>query len=232
MRPSATRELETTIRNLQDAENRVALAEAALSAAKAYRQFVGEHEMTEAATAAVFEGPDPRTTGVVLSDGTEWFLEQKYHCSVDPQQRPLAFETIESATKGQALKRTITLSFDKGSYERVKLVRGMIREMLPQYEISLKVGDVPDKVLAGVTGLLESVGLDEIVKVAEGEELSGATMRSWVVKQLKLGIPVPDCFQVYAPVQALLAPMSIAKDEAALIQANQRAASAMVAHAD
>jgi hypothetical protein len=195
-RPVASPELEAKIREFNSLDNEVAELEQRLGDVKARRKYCGEHEMIEVTD------PDVRASGVILSDGTEWEFEQRYECSVKEDDKAAAFQFLEEHEAGNLLKRRITLAFGKDSRDRVVAFRAQLARLLPQYEVGLRVGKAPGTLVDAIKELLEAAGLFPVVDVSEELELPGATMRAWVIKQLKLGQTLPGAFSVYAPLRA------------------------------
>jgi hypothetical protein len=195
-RPLATPEQEATIRQFQAIDSHVEYLEGLLSNAKALRKYVGENEMIEAIP------PEVRDTGLELSDGSEWTFEQKYQCSIENANKPAAFEFLKRIGQEGMLKRTITISFGKEADAQIQLFRELCADVLPQYEVSVRVGKVIDSLPAAIREILSYAGLSPTITMEESEDLPGATMRAWVLKQLKLGKPLPDAFTVYAPLVA------------------------------
>jgi hypothetical protein len=186
--------LESDINDLQDR----------LSELKAHRKFIAENEIVETAT------HDEAADGVRLQNGTEWTFEQMYHCSIRTEDKPAAFQYLTDQQQDGMLRRTITLSFGKDSAQRAADLKKLIKQMMPEYEVSLRVGSAPEKIIDALREVLKAANLDSVISMEQGYELPGATMRSWVVKNLKQGKVLPDVFTVYAPLQpkmVLLAPV-------------------------
>lgn len=195
-RPAASPEVEQKIREFQFFDNRVAELEEELSDMKARRKYIGEHEMVELVE------PDVMETGVRLSDGSEWAFHQEYECGIRSDDKPTAYQYLREHDGAGMLKSKITISFGKDSQRMVREFKALLARLLPQYEVSVRVGTAPDTLPGAILQLLEYAGLTPFATVEEVTELPGATLRSWVIKQLKLGQSLPACFGVYAPLRA------------------------------
>jgi hypothetical protein len=159
------------------------------------RKYVGEHEMVEVAT------DEERASGVTLSDGSEWGFDHRMNCSVPASERDRAYQWLQDNGFGGLLKRSLTVSFGKESEERAKYIRGMVRALFPEYEIAIKIGTAPAQLPQAIRTIMDEAGLE--IELEDSLELPGATLRSFVTKQLKLGRPLPEFFGVYAPLLPL-----------------------------
>lgn len=184
---------ELVIRSFIEVNNAVAEMEEQLSALKAQRKYLGEHEMIEVLS------PEEVEQGVRLENGSEWTFEQQFNCSVKNADKPAAYDYLKEQGADDLLKHTVTISLGKNSAESSKELKALISKILPDYEVSVRVGKAPVALTAALYEIIHRAGMKADVETTI--ELPGSSMRAWVVKRFKLGKEVPDCFGVYAPLQ-------------------------------
>ncbi len=145
-----------------------------------------------------------RESGIRLSDGAEYTFEMKVKCSVKTSDRPALYRYMASENADALMRRFIILDLGKDSKKLSAQVKYLLAKMLPQHEISVKVGSAPDDVRVAVETLLREAGLLPSITITETQQLPGASMAAWVRKQLRLGKTVPEFFNVFAPLRAKL----------------------------
>lgn len=188
-------------------QDEVANDEEALKNKKARLALAEEHELGELLTERELN------SGVRLEDGREFEFERKLHCGVNKEDREAAHGYLETSGAGAVLKRAFTIKIGNNSQTLgVELARA-IRKLLPQYEISVRVGKAPEALREALKEIIAASGLS--VELEESTELPGSSLRSWVTKQMKLGQPVPECFGVYAPMKAIMVPAAVVESSGA-----------------
>lgn len=197
IRPAQLAKLEE-IWKLQD---EVANDEEALKNKKALLALAEEHDLGELLTEREL------TNGVRLADGREFTFERKMHCGVNKDQRDAAYAFLDEAGADAILKRTLSISLGRDSKAAGNLLRVAVSAILPQYEVSVRAGKAPELLVAALRQILKDAGLT--AEVEETVELPGASLRSWIVKRMKLGQSVPECFGVYSPMKAIMVPATV-----------------------
>lgn len=196
-RPPVRPDLEAKMREIWATEAEVRNMEEAFKDAKARLKVMTEHELTELVT------DRDLNYGVRFDDGREFTFERKMHCSLPERSKPEGYVYLEGVEAGHLIKRTITLKLGNNSETLARDLAKSIRRLLPQYEVSLRIGKTPSALVEALKQLIKDMGLE--IEVEEGRELAGSTLRSFVTKQLHLGKTLPPAFEVYAPMVAVLA---------------------------
>lgn len=192
-RPPAPAELEAAVKEFDRLDNEIATLEEQLKELKAQRKQIGEHDIHVLVDGELLD------TGCTFSDGSQYTFEQKVHASVTEANKVAARQWLEDKSADAMYKRYIILSLGKNSKEQAAAIRKLLAQVLPQYEIGIRVGQAPLSLVDAVRQLLDSAGLTPAVTVTEEVELPGPTLTSFVKKSLKAGVALPDCFGVYAP---------------------------------
>lgn len=197
IRPRASAQLEAAILEHIALENEIATLEEQLKEKKARAKFVGENELVEIVT------DEEREQGVTLSNGDEYTFERDMKCGILKAEKPTAFNYLTQKGAGGLLKRHLIISFGKDSAKQVATVRAMLAQVLPQFEIGIKVGRAPGELVDAVKEILTKAELLPTVTIEEELELPGATLGAFVRKEMKAGRQLPECFGVYAPLRAI-----------------------------
>ena len=196
-RPRASAELEAALRSFWALDDQVNTLEEQLKDLKAQRKDLGEHQITD-----LVQQEEVRHSGVRLSDGSEYEFDVRVTCGIRNDDKQFAHQWLEEHNVGHLLKRHLLISFGTNSAKEAQILRGIVARLLPEYELTIKVGKAPDELVAAVTTMAEHAGLLPAIKVEEYTELPGATLSSFVKKCLKAGIDLPPQFGVYAPIVA------------------------------
>lgn len=196
-RPPARPELEALISETERAQDEVLNLEEAYKNAKARLRLLEESDLAELLT------EEELNHGVRLEDGREMTFERTLHCSLPEAGKEEGFAYLLANGFDALLKRTLSLRLGMNSTETAVEFRALVVKMLPQYEVSVRVGKAPDALVAALKEMVRAAGLS--IEVEEKLELPGSTLRSFVQKQGKLGKPLPKCFEVYAPMKAIMA---------------------------
>jgi hypothetical protein len=195
-RPAASAPLTEAIIELLRLETEILNDEEALKDKKARRKTLGEHTITELVTEQ-----GCHTSGVTLPDGTEWSFELDVHCGIRKDDKDVAFGWLAKHNADGMLKRHIVISFPKETADLAAKARSLIANLLPQYQIGIKVGETPETLHTAVVQLLTHAGLMPTVTLSEELELPGATLAAFVKRALKAGVNLPPEFGVYAPLR-------------------------------
>jgi hypothetical protein len=197
-RPKAGPALETLILEFLELQSTVAELEEIYKDAKAHLKWLGENVLAEYMT------PGTIANGVRLSDGREFLFDQKMNCGIEKEHRAAAHEWLDANGAGNLLKRTITIEFGKDSQKHAAEFRDVLKKILPQFEVSVRVGRDPRELGPAIQRMIDAGELK--ATLTEGTELPGATLSAWVRKQMTLGQTVPDLFGIFAPWRPVLAP--------------------------
>jgi hypothetical protein len=197
-RPLASAALEATLTEFMALEDEIATDDEALKEKKARAKYLGENVMVE----QVAEIDGALLDGVRLSDGREFTFERDIKCSIPAARKQEAYNWLASKKADAWLKREIVISFGKDSAVHVANFRRVFAQILPQYEVGIKLGKAPETLIESVREILERAGLLPGVKVEERLTHDGSTLSSFVTKQIRGGHNVPECFGVYAPLRA------------------------------
>lgn len=195
-RPRGSAALAAKMQELEELTNHIDTLTEQLSELKARRKTLGEDEITEQVTE-----DEVQHSGVVFEDGSEWTFEREVRCGILKEERPAAYEWLRTHRSDWMLKRYLILSFGKDSADAVAKVREMIAQVLPQYEIGLKIGRAPETLVDAVREILTKADLLPRVKMTEELELPGATLASFARKCVTAGITLPPSFGIYAPLK-------------------------------
>lgn len=196
-RPPVRPDLEAKMREIWAMEAEVANMEEAFKDAKARLKVMTEHELTELVT------DRDLNFGVRFDDGREFTFEPKMYCSLPEKSKAVGFQYLAEHEAGHLLKRTIILRLGNNSETLARDLAKSISRLLPQYEVSLRIGKGPTALFEALKQLIADAGLK--IEMEEGRELAGATLRSYVTKQMHLGKKLPPAFEVYAPMVAIAA---------------------------
>jgi hypothetical protein len=197
-RPQASPALEAALLEFSTLEDQVATLQEQLSEKKARAKYLGENVMVELVEL------EHLNDGCRLTDGREFTFERDVKCGIAKDKKPEAFAWLASKGADTMLKRYLTISFGKDSLRQVSKIKTMLAQVLPQYEIGVKVGKAPDTIVEAVKELLRAA--DVQVEVEETLELPGSTLSSFVKKEIKAGRSLPEYFGVYAPLRAIPVP--------------------------
>lgn len=195
-RPAASPLLAAAITEFLRLENEILNDEEALKDKKDRAKLLGEHTITELVTEQ-----ECHVTGVSLPDGTEWSFDRDVHCSIRKDDKDAAFSWLRRHNADGMLKRHLVISFPKEAADLAAKARSLIANLLPQYQIGIKVGEAPDGLANAVGEVLTAAGLLPTVTLSEELELPGATLAAFVKRSLKAGINLPAEFGVYAPLR-------------------------------
>lgn len=196
-RPLASPELQAALRQFDTLDDQINTLTEQLSALKFERKEVGEVTITD-----LVNQEDVQYSGITTDDGTEYTFERDIHASVGKGDKPVAFAWLAERKLDHLLKNHIVISFPKDSVESAKKIKSLIAQILPEYQIGIKVGEAPDKLVDAITTMLMEAGLFPAVKITTEQELPGATLSAFVKKCLTAGINLPPEFGVFAPMRA------------------------------
>lgn len=196
-RPPVLPALEAKMREIWAAQAEVANLEETYKNAKARLKVMEEHELTELVTERELND------GVHFDDGREFTFERKLFVSLPEANKPDGFRYLNESGAGHIIKRSLILRLGNDSEVLARDLAKSVRRLLPQYEVSLRIGKAPSALVEALKQLITDMGLE--IEVEQKEELPGASLRSYIVKQQKLGQPLPAAFEVYAPMMAIAA---------------------------
>jgi hypothetical protein len=196
LRPLASAALQAAIVEFQQLDDEVNTLQEILSQKKDRRKTLGEIDITD-----LVQQEDLHLSGCRLDDDTEYTFERDVKCGIKNEHKPEAFGWLAERNVDHMLKHHIVISFPKDSVESAKKVRALIAQILPQYQIGIKVGDAPEALVGAVTQILQDADLLPAVKVTTEQELPGATLSAFVKKCLVAGITMPAAFGVFAPLR-------------------------------
>lgn len=152
-----------------------------------------------------------------IAAATGYTIERKLYATVKNDDKRTAHLWLEEQGHGAMLKRYFTIGIGSNSAENAAKLKTMVAKLYPQYEVSVRLGDAPATLRDALKTIIAEAGLGTL-EIEEATELPGPTMTKFVRKQLALGKPLPDFFNVHAPFVLQLAPVTVA-DAAAAEQA-------------
>ncbi len=180
-RPLASKALEDDILLFLALDNQINTIEEQLKDLKAQRKVVGEDDITNEA-----KETEVVSSGVRLSDGTEFVFEEKLSCGIKVEDRAAAYAWLEAHMVGHLLKRRVTIQLGNDSAE---LAAWLVQKL----EATPSLSELP---------------------VTIERELPGSTLTAFVKKCQKAGVNLPPAFNVYAPLKPVRVSPTPAEDAA------------------